>query len=133
MRRFVRFRLCERLPDETTILNVCHLLQQHNLGKGLNREINEHLKVLELGLSRGTTVDATTIDAPSSTSGDRDPRIHQVKRGNEWHFRMKPHIGVDAAGRVVHSMPAIGANQQDIKKMHRLLHGGGEQCGGYSS
>ena len=102
VRRFVGLNLTEALPDETTILNFRHLLERHQLGKGLLEEINAHLESQGLRLREGTIVDASIIEAPSSTknrSGERDPEMHQTKKGNQWHFGMKAHIGVDAGYR----------------------------------
>ena len=99
VRRFVGLKLSEALPDETTILNFHHLLEKHSLGQGLFAEINEHLAYQGLRLREGTIVDATIIEAPSSTknrTGQRDPELHQVKKGNQYHFGMKLHIGMDA-------------------------------------
>ena len=99
VRRFVGLKLSGPLPDETTILNFRHLLERHNLGLGLFEEINGHLESQGLRLREGTIVDATIIEAPSSTkirAGERDPQMHQTKKGNQSHFGMKAHIGVDA-------------------------------------
>ena len=90
VRRFVGLNLTEALPDETTILNFRHLLERHELGKGLLEEINAHLESQGLRLREGTIVDASIIEAPSSTknrSGERDPEMHQTKKGNQWHLR----------------------------------------------
>ena len=95
VRRFVGLNLTEALPDETTILNFRHLLERHQLGKGLLEEINAHLESQGLRLREGTMVDASIIEAPSSTknrSRERDPEMHQTKKGNQWHFGMKAHI-----------------------------------------
>ena len=95
MRRFVRLKLSGALPDETTILNFRHLLEKHKLGQGLLAEINAHLESQGLKLREGTIVDASIIEAPSSTknrTGERDPEMHQTKKGNQWHFGMKAHI-----------------------------------------
>ena len=126
VRRFVGLKLSGALPDETTILNFRHLLEQHNLGPGLLGEINAHLESQGLKLREGTIVDATIIEAPSSTknrAGERDPEMHQTKKGNQWHFGMKAHIGVDWATGIVHSMTTTGANVHDITEAHNLLHG----------
>ena len=99
VRRFVGLRLSGPLPDETTILNFRHLLEEHELGEGLFEEINRHLESQGLRLREGTIVDASIIEAPSSTknrAGKRDPEMHQTKKGNEWRFGMKVHIGADA-------------------------------------
>ena len=99
VRRFAGLRLSGSLPDETTILNFRHLLETQGLGMGLFEEINTHLASLGHRLKTGTIVDASIIDAPSSTKnrrGERDPEMHQTKKGNQWYFGMKAHIGVDA-------------------------------------
>ena len=126
VRRFAGLKLSGRLPDETTILNFRHLLEQHSLGQGLLAEINANLESQGLKLREGTIVDATIIEAPSSTknrTGERDPEMHQTKKGNQWHFGMKAHIAVDADTGIVHSMSATGANVHDVTEAHKLLHG----------
>ena len=127
MTRFVGLRLSDPLPDETTILNFCHLLEEHELGQVLFEEINRHLKSQGLWLREGTIVDASIIEAPSSTKNradERDPEMRQTKKGNEWHFGMKVHIGADAETGVVHSVTTTPANVHDVTEAHRLLHGG---------
>ena len=127
VRRSVGLKLSGPLPDETTILNFRHLLERHNLGQSLLQEINAHLDSQELKLREGTIVDATIIEAPSSTknrTGERDPEMHQTKKGNQWHFGMKAHIGVDSETGIVHTMSATAANAHDVTEAHRLLHGG---------
>ena len=127
VRRFVGLKLSGFLPDETTILNFRHLLERHSLGEFLLREINAHLESQGLRLREGTIVDASIIEAPSSTknrAGERDPEMHQTKKGNQWHFGMKVHIGVDADTGLVHSMSATAANVHDVTEAHNLLHGG---------
>ena len=127
VRRFVGLKLSGALPDETTILNFRHLLERHSLGEGLLQEINAHLDSQGLRLREGTIVDASIIEAPSSTknrAGERDPAMHQTKKGNQWHFGMKVHIGVDADTGLVHSMSATAANVHDVTEAHNLLHGG---------
>ena len=126
-RRFVGVRLCGPLPDETTILNFRHLLDTHDMGEGMFEEINDHLASRGLRLREGTIVDASIIEAPSSTknqAGERDPEMHQTKKGNQWYFGMKVHIGVDAQTGVVHSISTTSANVHDVTEAHRLLHGG---------
>ena len=118
--------LTKALPDATTILNFRHLLERHELGKGLLEEINAHLASQGLRLREGTIVDASIIEAPSSTrnrAGERDPEMHQTKKGNQWHFGMKAHIGVDSETGVVHSLSATAANAHDVTEAHRLLRG----------
>ena len=130
VRRFVGLNLTEALPDETTILNFRHLLERHQLGQGLLEEINAHLESQGLRLREGTIVDASIIEAPSSTknrSGERDPEMHQTKKGNQWHFGMKAHIGVDADTGIVHSLSTTAANAHDVTEAHNLLHGGETQ------
>ena len=127
VRRFVGLRLSGPLPDETTILNFRHLLEKSSLCQGLLEEINAHLESQGLKLREGTIVDATIIEAPSSTknrAGERDPEMHQTKKGNRWHFGMKAHIGVDSETGIVHSMSATAANVHDVTETHNLLHGG---------
>ena len=133
VRRFVGLKLSEPMPDETTILHFRHLLEEHKLGDGLFGEINRHLASQGLRLQEGTIVDASIIEAPSSTknrAGARDPEVHQVKKGNAWHFGMKVHIGVDAQTGVVHSVSTTAANVNDVTEAHRLLHGGESQVWG---
>ena len=127
VRRIAGLRLSEPIPDESTILHFRHLLEQHQLGQGPFEEIKEHLAGQGVRLREGTIVDATIIEAPSSTknrTGQRDPEMRQVKKGNQSHFRMKLHIGVDAKTGLVHSLSAAPANVQDVTEAHRLLHGG---------
>ncbi len=124
VRRFVGLKLSEALPDETTILNFRHLLGRHNLGQGLFEEINAHLESQGLRLREGTIVDASIIDAPSSTKNrgkERDPEMLQTKKGNEWHFGMRVYIGVDADTGLVHSVSTTAANARDITEVHHLL------------
>ena len=130
VRRFVGLSLSEALPDETTILNFRHLLERHELGKGLLEEINAHLESQGLRLREGTIVDASIVEAPSSTknrAGERDPEMHQTKKGNQWHFGMKAHIGVDSETGIVHSLSTTAANAHDVTEAHNLLHGGETQ------
>ena len=127
VRRFAGLNLSEALPDETTILNFRHLLERHGLGKRLFEEINAHLESQGLWLREGTIVDATIIEAPSSTknrSRERDPEMHQTKKGNQRHFGMKAHIGVDSETGIVHSMSTTSANVHDVTETHNLLHRG---------
>ena len=127
VRRFVGLKLSGPLPEETTILNFRHLLEKRQLGQGLLDEINAHLESQGLRLREGTIVDATIIEASSSTknrAGERDPEMHQTQKGNQWHFGMKAHIGVDSATGIVHSMSATAANAHDVTQAPNLLHGG---------
>ena len=98
---------------DVTILKFRHLLEKHGLGEGLFAEINAHLASLGDSARKGTIVDATIIEAPSSTKNakrERDPEMHQTKKGNQWHFGMKAHIGVDAESGLAHSLETTAAN-----------------------
>ncbi|MFM7802481.1 MAG: IS5 family transposase, partial [Limnohabitans sp.] len=115
-----------RLPDESTILRFRHLLEEHNLSLQIMGAINATLAAKGLLLKNGTVVDATLIEAPSSTKnkdGQRDPEMHQTKKCNQWHFGMKAHIGVDADSGLVHSVIGTAANVNDVTQGHGLLHG----------
>jgi IS5 family transposase len=116
----------EPVPDETTVMRFRHLLERHKLGERIFETVGRVLVDRGLRLSRGTIVDATIIAAPSSTKnaqGERDPEMHQVKKGNEWHFGMKAHVGVDSQSKVIHSVVVTPANMADCKVMDRLLLG----------
>ena len=126
VQRFVGLTARDPRPDETTILHFRHLLERHQLGEGLLAEITQQLAAQGLRLREGTIVDATILDAPASTKNRaqaRDPEMHQVKKGNQWYFGMKAHIGVDAATGLVHSLATTAANVADITQVPRLLHG----------
>ena len=127
MRRFAGFSLGSgSIPDETTILNFRHLLETHGITEKIFALINQYLLSKGLRLSKGTIVDATIIEAPSSTknaTGTRDPEMHQTKKGNNWHFGMKAHIGVDAETGLVHSLHATSANVHDLTPVEELLTG----------
>ncbi len=115
-----------RLPDETTILRFRHLLEAHALAQPMLATVNSVLTSKGLLLKTGTIVDATLIAAPSSTknsTGERDPDMHQTKKGNQWHFGMKAHIGVDAESGLVHAVIGTAANVNDVTQGHALLHG----------
>jgi len=115
-----------RLPDESTILRFRHLLEARELGPQILATVNGQLIQRGLLLKTGTVVDATLIAAPSSTknsTGERDPEMHQTKKGNQWHFGMKAHIGVDAESGLVHTATTTAANAHDITQAHALLHG----------
>ena len=133
VRQFAGLRLTEPLPDESTILHFRHLLEEHQMGQGLFGEIKDYLKDQGLRMEEGTIVDATIIEAPSSTKNrtrERDPQMRQVKKGNQYHFGMKLHIGVDARTGLVHSFSTTSANVHDVTETHRLLHGGESQVWG---
>ena len=126
MRQFARLSLLEAIPDETTILNFRHLLERHGLAAKLLAAVNRHLQGKGLLLRQGTIVDATIIDAPSSTKnsrGTRDPEMHQTKKGNQWFFGMKAHIGVDRDSGLVHTVVSTAANVADVTQIDKLLHG----------
>ena len=115
-----------RLPDESTILRFRHMLEQNDLGAQILATVNAKLIDRGLMLKTGTVVDATLIAAPSSTKndkGERDPEMHQTKKGNQWHFGMKAHIGVDADSGLVHTVTTTPANAHDVTQAHALLHG----------
>ena len=125
-RRFVGLDGAARLPDESTILRFRHLLEKHQLAPQVLATINTGLAHQGLLLKTGTVVDATIIAAPSSTknsSGERDPEMHQTKKGNQWHFGMKAHIGVDADSGLVHSVVGTAANVNDVTQAGALVHG----------
>ena len=125
-RRFVGLEGAARMPDESTILRFRHLLEKHELAPELLATINAGLAQHGLMLKTGTVVDATIIAAPSSTknkAGERDPEMHQTKKGNQWHFGMKAHIGVDAESGLVHTVIGTAANVNDVTQAGALLHG----------
>ena len=127
MRRFAGIDLGnEPVPDETTICKFRHLLEKHELGAQLFAVIGGHLEEAGLKVRSGTIVDATIIDAPSSTKNRdkaRDPEMHQTKKGNQWHFGLKGHIGVDSQSKLIHSVAATAANVHDSQLLADLLHG----------
>ena len=116
----------ESAPDATTLLRFRRLLETHQLTRVLFETINQHLASRGLLLKEGTIVDATLIAAPPSVKnreGKRDPEMHQAKKGNQWHFGMKAHIGVDATSGLVHSLVGTAANVADVTQVDQLLHG----------
>ena len=126
MRNFARLRMTGAIPDETTILNFRRLLEVHELAPRILEVVNGHLSSKGLLLKRGTIVDATIISAPSSTknaTGERDPEMHQTKKGNQWYFGMKAHIGVDLESGLVHTVQTTPANAADVTEVANLLHG----------
>jgi IS5 family transposase len=113
-------------PDETTVCRFRHLLERHDLGKKIFAQVGRHLQAKGWKVSNGTIVDATIISAPSSTknaSGERDPEMHQTRKGKDWFFGMKAHIGVDRKSKLIHSVVATPANVADGNLMGELLHG----------
>ena len=127
MRRFVGIDLgCEPVPDETTVCRFRHLLEAHDLGRRLFEAVHLHLEANGMKVSKGTIVDATIINAPSSTKNAdkaRDPDMHQTKKGNQWYFGMKAHVGVDSRTKIIHSVVATAANVADCQVLPDLLHG----------
>jgi IS5 family transposase len=127
MRQFVGIDLGEEpAPDETTICKFRHLMESHNLGDRLFYLVNQYLKENGLKVNRGTIVDASIINAPSSTKNkkkQRDPDMHQTRKGNQWFFGMKAHIGVDSKTKLIHSVVATPANVHDSVILGDLLHG----------
>jgi len=126
MRRFAGIELVEdAVPDETTILRFRHLLEKHHLTEAIFAEVRTLLEQKRLLLKSGTIVDATIIEAPPSTKNAekaRDPEMHQTRKGKDWHFGMKAHVGTDRRG-IVHSLSTTPANVADITELPKLLHG----------
>ncbi|MGL1834088.1 IS5 family transposase [Rhodocyclaceae bacterium SMB388] len=127
IRRFIGIDLArESAPDATTLLKFRRLLETHALTRRIFETINGHLAQKGLMMREGTIVDATIIAAPPSTKNRdqaRDPEMHQAKKGNQWHFGMKAHIGVDADSGLVHTLVGTAANVSDVTQAHALLHG----------
>jgi transposase, IS5 family len=126
LRRFAQLGGLDAIPDETTILNFRRLLETHGLAQRIFERVNAHLARKGQSLRAGTIVDATIIAAPSSTKnpdGERDPEMHQTRKGNQWHFGMKAHIGVDDESGLVHHVECTAANVADVTQAHKLLHG----------
>lgn len=127
IRSFIGIDLAvEAAPDATTLLKFRRLLETHHLTKTVFDTINDHLARKGLLLKEGTIVDASIIAAPPSTKnqkGERDPDMHQTKKGNQWHFGLKAHIGVDADSGLVHTVVTTAANVGDVTQAHALLHG----------
>jgi len=127
MRDFVGIDLGrEPVPDETTVCRFRHLLEQHDLGRQLFDEVQRHLVANGLKVATGTIVDATIINAPSSTKNAkkaRDPEMHHTKKGNQWYFGMKAHLGVDSRSKLIHLVAATPANAPDSTVLPDLLHG----------
>ena len=126
----------ERAPDGTTLLKFRRLLEDKDLGKHLFAKVGEVLQARGMKVGTGTIVDATIIAAPSSTKnadGQRDPEMHQTKKGNQWHFGMKLHIGVDSHWGVAHSAVVTAANVHDKHPLPDLLHGNEQRVYGDSA
>jgi transposase, IS5 family len=113
-------------PDETTVLRFRHLLEKHDLGGAMLDAVNLHLEAKGIRIATGTIVDATIIHAPSSTRNEkkeRDPAMHQTRKGRQWYFGLKAHIGVDSKQGTVHSVATSAANVSDVHMLPDLLHG----------
>lgn len=126
IRRFANISGLDRIPDETTILNFRRLLETHGLAARMLEAVNAHLQRKGLSLRAGTIVDATIIHAASSTKNadkKRDPEMHQTRKGNQWYFGMKAHIGVDEFSGLVHHVECTAANVGDVTVTHARLHG----------
>jgi transposase, IS5 family len=127
MRRFAGIDLGRApAPDETTILNFRHLLEEHELCGQMLDAVNLYLASRGIRITTGTIVDATIIHAPSSTKNERkerDPQMHQTRKGNQWYFGMKAHIGVDSKEGIVHSVCSTAASVSDVHMLPELLHG----------
>ena len=127
MRRFAGIdMISDRIPDETTILSFRHLLEKHELGQQIFEVVKAYLKANGMAMKQGTIIDATLIAAPSSTKNqkrERDPEMHQTKKGNQWYFGMKVHIGVDSESGLIHSVETTAANVHDLTPAAELLHG----------
>ena len=127
LRAFVGIDLSrEAAPDATTVLQLRHLLEQHELTRKLLEAVNAGLSAAGLLMREGTIADATIIAAPPSVKNEakaRDPDMHQTRKGNQWYFGMKAHIGVDAESGLVHTVVGTAANEADITQTEHLLHG----------
>jgi len=137
MRQFAGIDLGrEPVPDETTICRFRHLLEEHKLGKRMFEKIGRHLQQNGFQVAKGTIVDATIISAPSSTKNKekaRDPEMCQTKKGNQWYFGMKAHIGTDSQSKLIHSVAFTAANTHDSQALPQLLHGGETRVWGDSA
>jgi IS5 family transposase len=127
LRQFVGIDLGqEAVPDETTVCKFRHLLEEHDLGGEMLETVNLHLQEKGVRISTGTIVDATIIHAPSSTKNQeekRDPEMHQTRKGNQWYFGMKAHVGVDSKNKIIHSAVVTAAHVADTTVLPELLHG----------
>ncbi len=127
LRQFAGIDLgAEPVPDETTVCKFRHLLEEHNLGEEILGMVNLHLQAKGVRITTGTIVDATLIHAPSSTKNrdqSRDPEMHQTRKGKQWYFGMKAHVGVDSKTKIIHTAVATAANVSDGAILPDLLHG----------
>lgn len=125
MRLFAKLSLDQAIPDRTNIMNFRHLLELHQLARQLFESVNQRLSEAGIMMKQGTLVDATIIEASSSTKNkrdQRDPEMHQTKKGNQWHFGMKAHIGVDANSGLTYSLETTVATEHDLNQVGNLLH-----------
>jgi IS5 family transposase len=116
----------EPVPDETTVCKFRHLLEEHELGARIFERVQEHLQERGFRIGTGTIVDATIVHAPSSTKNarqERDPEMHQTRKGKQWYFGMKAHVGVDSQSKLIHAVVATPANVSDSRVLPDLLHG----------
>jgi IS5 family transposase len=126
LRQFAQLSSLDAIPDETTILNFRHLIEEYDLAQEIFGSVVRLLQRKGLMLKEGTMVDATIIDAPSSTKnedGQRDPEMRQTKKGNNYFFGMKAHIGVDVDSGLTHTVVTTAANESDVAQVAELLHG----------
>ncbi|MET4163163.1 IS5 family transposase [Marinobacterium sp. MBR-111] len=126
MRLFAGLSVDKAIPDHSTILKFRHLLERHGLARQIFEEVNQWLSEAGVLFNEGSLIDATIIEALRSTknrSGERDPEMHQTKKGNQWHFGLKAHIGVDACTGITHSFTTTAANEHDPNQAELLLHG----------
>src|SRR6476469_7396162 len=134
MRQFVGIDLGhEPAPDETTVCKFRHLLEAHRLGEKMLGTVNLHLQARGVRITTGTIVDATILHAPTSTKNreqQRDPEMHQTKKGNQWFFGMKAHVGVDSKTKIIHTAVATPAHVADSRVLPDLLHGEETRVGG---
>ena len=125
MRKFMKINFMhEQVPDATTLLKFRHLLEEHNIGDAIFKDVNDRLEKAGLIMHGGTIVDATIIAAPSSTKnakGERDPEMHQTKKGNQWYHGMKVHAGVDAGTGYLHTITGTAANVHDSTEASKLI------------
>ena len=135
IRLFAHLSLDGSIPDRTTIMNFRHLLEKHKLARKILKAVNRWLSDSGILMKQGTLVDATIIEAPSSTKNkdkQRDPEMHQTKKGNQWFYGMKAHIGVDAKSGMTHTFKTTSANEHDLNQLSHLLHGEEEFVSGDS-
>src|SRR5256886_5257772 len=134
MRQFVGIDLgCEPAPDETTVCKFRHLLEEHQLGEQILGQVNLHLQAQGVRITTGTTVDATILHAPTSTKNpepQRHPEVPQTKKGKQWYFGMKAHVGVDSKTKIIHTAVATAANVAHSTEPPHLLHGEGKRVWG---